>query len=366
VRLWRRGDFKLRRVLRGLKLMVRAVSFSPDGKLVAVAGSRPDASGTIPTDAGEARLWSVAAGRPRLTIHDPAGEIKSIAFSPNNVRFAGCGARDGQIRIWNVHTGARVGLIGRRTDHLYSGSVAFAPDGRTIVSGGTAIERGEITGLVALWDVRSGALIHKDTDGDWVEVIALSEDGATVAAGGTNHGTITLRDAASGAIRRVLHGNVVRARSAAFVPDGSTIAAAVTSGETGRAICFWKARSAALQRSIRWSASGSGGEYYHELVLSRDGRILLGGGGHQARIWDMKSGRHLTTPVHPVLILLSPGWKCKHVASTICPPGVRFAISRRLRWRANSGSPAPLSTPGQLRKPTCWRRHDGLSIEKCG
>jgi WD40 repeat protein len=88
VRIWDVASGKQVRELNGHTEEVRAITFSPDGKLVAT-GSEDE---TI-------RLWSLADGRAILTLR-PGSSGASLAFSPDGqLLIAGLG--NGQIiLVW--------------------------------------------------------------------------------------------------------------------------------------------------------------------------------------------------------------------------------------------------------------------------
>src|SRR4051794_37956377 len=92
---------------------VRAVAFSPDGKLLATGTEAP----------GELTLWDLATRKPRWTHREPKA-IASLAFAPDGKTLAAaCFTRDA--RLLDVATGQITANLGNRAREVRC--VAFSP-----------------------------------------------------------------------------------------------------------------------------------------------------------------------------------------------------------------------------------------------
>jgi RNA polymerase sigma factor (sigma-70 family) len=117
----------------------RALAFSPDGRLLASTGW----GGVI---------WAseIATGKP---VRKFGAQASVLAFAPGG-RLLASGGVDGSVRLWDLATGRECGQFrghapggeGRSEFAAGVSALAFARDGRTLVSGG-----GDTTAL--LWDV---------------------------------------------------------------------------------------------------------------------------------------------------------------------------------------------------------------------
>jgi WD40 repeat protein len=84
-------------------------------------------------------------GAERLTIFAHEGFVLDLAFSPDS-RSLASSSEDRSIRLWEVPSGRRLGVLHGHTDFVQE--VAFAPDGRELASGG-------LEGTLKVWDRRT-------------------------------------------------------------------------------------------------------------------------------------------------------------------------------------------------------------------
>jgi WD40 repeat protein len=128
---------------------VKALAFSPDGQLLAVAMG--------PT----ITLREVSTGKVRITIQGYSHRSDSLAFSPDGRRLAsGGGARElgrgGGFKLWDTTTGLEVLTLGDPSDAI--SCVTFSPDGGRLAASpvlGTVVPfLNQSSGEITLWDGR--------------------------------------------------------------------------------------------------------------------------------------------------------------------------------------------------------------------
>jgi WD40 repeat protein len=130
-----------------------ALAFAPDGRLLAVARSRPVA------------LWDLRAGRRRCEWATPLGFVAALAFSPDGRTLAVAGGHEGTVYLWETATGKERAHFEGHSGHMTA--LAFAPDGRLLASCG-------FDGAPLVWDVTGTVLAaggarlsSKDLDACW-------------------------------------------------------------------------------------------------------------------------------------------------------------------------------------------------------
>lgn len=131
VRLWRSG---VAVTLGGHLGRVMALAFSPDGSLLATAGSD-----------GVARLWGVDTATLAAELRGHGSELTDVAFSPDSGLVATSSA-DRDARIWSADSGRLIHVL--RGHFSTVNSVSFSYDGRWLATS-SAI-------AAAVWSTRVG------------------------------------------------------------------------------------------------------------------------------------------------------------------------------------------------------------------
>jgi WD40 repeat protein len=270
----------------GLRLApVRALAFSPDGKALVTGCEEP------PLRAARFQTLSLLGLKIRPRYH-------RLLTGP-------CP----ELRFWCPGSGAELAtLAGQET--LGATALAFAPEGRTLVSAG----RG---GALRVWDLAArrggrrfflsdaaraywagwGLLRHSPwgmtpSFGEGVQALAASPDGRTLATV-SNRGEVALWGLPGGERLLSLPGRHEAARCLAFAPDGKALA--VNHREQVR---LWSvpARGGA-PRLLRTLAGHS--QTVRCLAFSADGRLLASGGeDRRVLLWGPQDGRETALIEH--------------------------------------------------------------------
>jgi len=286
------------------------VSFSPDGRLLAVA----DFNGRT------AVLWDVASQRRIANVGEHSGPCRGVKFSSDGKLIATAGS-DGNVQISDVSTGNGIRLFpiraddskaslafhptkailatarhdlrffdlqnGKRIDLLAAGptnevqSVVFSPDGNRLALG---MENGQ----VSVWDFVTGRLsrrFQQHSASAGINVLCFSHDGLFLASGGDDE-LVVLYDVRRGMSTR-LEGHTDKVFGLAFAPDDKTLVSTSWDGS----IRFWSLAN--YQLALMLGPGGGGG---NSVAFSPDGNLMATcGSDGTARLWPAAKFSEITT-----------------------------------------------------------------------
>ncbi|MEQ1931490.1 MAG: caspase family protein [Parvularculaceae bacterium] len=259
------------------------VALSPDGQRL-VAGSKGGKAFVFDLETHNeiALLTDPAAAQPSPG-NSRAGEVRSVAFSPDGARIVT--ASDNSAKIFDAATGA---LLHRLEHGVRVNSARFSP----------ALGRNEIVtasndGVVGIWNVGTGA-VRCPLTGHARDVLsaAFSADGARIVTAGADDAA-AVWDAASCALMYPLNGHQSRIETAEFSKDGKKI---VTSSWDGTARIFLAPTGKEflplpVQSPLRVVAFSPDGE--RVLTASRDGTVKVSDAASGAPLFEFNHGSRI-------------------------------------------------------------------------
>ncbi len=280
-----------------------SVAFSPDGRTLAATGY-PGSDGVggiwlwdISSPAHPRPLGQPLSSNGQPLSQNDYSSADAVAFSPDGHILATAGSvsignspANMTIQLWDMSIPARPRPLGHFTiSFSFIESLIFSPDGRTLVLGGEST--GPNGGTVQLWDVSSAEhpyLLQPQLTGTSVINTAAYSRGGILAITG-NSGAIQLWDAADPTHLRPLGSPIATSSGSAcslvmFSPDGQTLACADTSGT----IKLWSVINPAQPQLLSQPLNSTSDDGVDSLAFSPDGGILVSGDGNGVvQLWNV-------------------------------------------------------------------------------
>jgi hypothetical protein len=229
-----------------------------------------------------------APAHPVAVLRGHADWVRSVAFTPDGKTLLS-GGDDGTVRLWDPARRRQRAAL--KAPGAVS-ALACSADGKTLAFAGDG-------GYITVWDLEKGKRRARLRHPDPVLGLALSANGRTLAAGSL--GAVRVWDLRAGKLRLNTGARAEERFPAlgpvALSPDGVLLAAA----ERVDGVGVWEVPAAARRAS------------YHErehltfvtaLAFSPDGRLLAWGtNGGTVRLWEVAARRERTSlRAHPLLL----------------------------------------------------------------
>ena len=238
---------------------INDIAFSPDGKLLALAGAD-----------GSVRFCDMQTGAEGNALTGHSHGITAIAFSPDG-KYLATGSQDSTIRIWNFAVGVWADTLKNFAKSVVS-NLSYSPDGRWLAGvSGDSIRIWEIARR-AITPRLHGQFIAFIADGKFLNLVR--EDGNVYHV---DLETRTERLAWRGPHRGVT--------AAAFSPDGKWLAASQKD-----TIRIWDMTADSLKQ-ILYGRFGA----IRSLAFSPQNKNWLVSAGHDRsiRLWNIETGREI-------------------------------------------------------------------------
>lgn len=273
--IWNPADGQLIRRIKNMPQRSYALSFSPDGKLIAVAGGSP---GKL----GEVRLVDFASGNIVNVVGTTSDFVLDAVFSPQGDRLA-VSAADGLLRVYEVATGKEQLTISSHSDWVQA--VAWSPDGSKLASASR-------DKTAKVFDAKTGELsVTYSAHAQAVKGVAFHPDGAEVFSAGADKKIHRWKAADAAKTAEIAFGDEVYK-----LPMGGGFLFAASADKTVRQ---FDGKTHALVRQYAGSPDLALCVAYHDGTK----RVASGGFNGEVRVWNAADGAAITT------FFAAPGYK---------------------------------------------------------
>jgi len=232
---------------------------------------------------GNIRVWHLPTCRELLRIAVPNLEAKCVAFAPDGKSIVS-GWSDGKVRAFGPQTGKLLYTI-NDAHHKAVTAVAMTSDSSRLISGGEE-------GFVRVWRITKQSQVMeasmKDHKGP-VNSINMKPSSDDECVSASNDGSCIIWDLTTFKRHASLFGNTLF-KSAKYHPDGSQI---ITAG-TDRKVTYWDAYDGKEIRVV----DGSDSDPVTALAVDKRGEIIVSGADDKMlKFWSYDAGISYATGV---------------------------------------------------------------------
>jgi WD40 repeat protein len=266
---------------------VLAVAFSDDGNTLAVVVETEHTLADIHSGDSPVKLWDARTGKPLRALPHPLA--RTVAFLPDGKSLVSCSADS--LKVWDYGTGKL-----QRTIKLEGSvhSTALSPDGKRVLVGGYNTRK--IDALIAnrsrapeselrVFETSTGKqLLTIPSEAD-VNAAIFSPDGRTLISGHLDR-ALRVWDAQTGKLLEIHTAHTDAILAVAVSPDGRRIASAGRDSQVVLRDVETKMMMRRLKTDAAWALA---------LAFSPDGKRLASGSTRGIQIWDTATGELIKT-----------------------------------------------------------------------
>ena len=227
-----------------------------------------------------------AAAQEAPTLANQARWVTSAAFINDGSELVTAGGesllyRAGDLRIWNVKSGAQVASLEGQPTIIWS--VACSADGKTLVTSG-------YDGKLIVWNVADKKPAQTIEKKGWIRQASLSPDGKSLAAG-MEDGNVLIFELPSGKELKTIKAHEAAVYDVVYSPDGSTLATC----STDKLAKLWdlKAEPPAEKAKLEGHTDAVWG-----VAFAKDGKLATASADRKVKLWTAEGKEEATLEGH--------------------------------------------------------------------
>ena len=203
------------------------------------------------------------------------GYINDIKYSPDGTRLAV--ATSIGVWLYDTSTDTEFNFFSEVPDYVEA--IAFSPDGKTLASSGYSPNH-----IIRLWNTDSGELCGTFDGYEEILALAFSPDGTVLASsGGEPDYPIRLWNVATRQLQDTLFGHTDWTFALSFSADGETL----VSGSEDHTVRLWEVHTGELKCLLEEHRDD-----VNSVAFSRDGKVLASGSSDGTiQLWNVEIGR---------------------------------------------------------------------------
>ena len=203
------------------------------------------------------------------------GYINDVKYSPDGTRLAV--ATSTGVWLYDTFTDTELNFFSEVPDYVEA--IAFSPDGRTLASSGYSPNH-----IIRLWNTDTGELWGTLDGYEEILALAFSPDGTVLASsGGEPDYPIRLWSVATRQLQDTLFGHTDWTFALSFSADGETL----VSGSEDHTVRLWDVHTGELKCLLEKHRDD-----VNSVAFSRDGKVLASGSSDGTiQLWNVEIGR---------------------------------------------------------------------------
>jgi WD40 repeat protein len=226
---------------------------------------------------GNIAVFADIVTKPIHTFQGHTDYVESVAFTPDGKTILS-GSLDNTLKLWNLETGQEINTLSGHRGWVMS--VAVSNDGKQALSG-------SYDKTLKLWDIETGQEIYTFTGHTRsVVAVAFSPDNKMVLSGSGDK-TLILWDIATGQQVHTFKGHTNVISSVAFTPEGEM----ALSGSYDKTLKLWNLKSGQEIRTFQ----GHTGKIWSIAFAPTEYSVLSGSGDYKLKQWQIHTGKELRT-----------------------------------------------------------------------